>query len=135
MKKTIVVLDDDDRRHVIFERIFKDRFSIVHCYSADQFIEVINKRGMPDFTFLDHDLSEESILCNPKYANELTGSDVAVWLATKLLDEPDIFESKIIVHSMNPIGAENMMNILKDAGYINVIKRPFFQISDYGKGL
>jgi CheY-like chemotaxis protein len=61
---------------------------------------------------LDHDLIEEHYFSNEP-DDERTGYAVANWLAT----HPDKHrEATIIIHSLNYIGAERMLNLLLDAG-------------------
>ena len=71
------------------------------------FIELVQQRGeLPSFISFDHDLGE----------NEPTGYDVAKWIVSADLDGshriPDDFG--FYVHSMNPIGAENIRYLLRN---------------------
>lgn len=50
---------------------------------------------------LDHDLA--SFVGN----KELTGADIALWLASRKNDG-DYVPPKILIHSANPVGCENM---------------------------
>ena len=69
--------------------------------------------------FLDHDLSLESLMCDPHSTYEKTGSDIANYIAREInpLDCPNL---EIYCHSMNPYGRTNMVKILKKAGFKTV---------------
>lgn len=80
-----------------------------------EFVEIIQKRGLPEFVSLDHDLAEahydpstwkESF----KYREE-TGYDCAKWLVNYCIDHKQQLP-EFIVHSMNPVGAENIEKLL-----------------------
>ena len=78
----------------------------------DQFVFNIEFNGLPEFISFDHDLG----------ADPRTGLDCAKWLLKYCLrNNKEVPEFK--VHSMNPIGAENIKCILnnckrmKELGY------------------
>lgn len=98
-------------------------WTIVRNYK--QFVDHISKSGLPFFVAFDHDLADEHYrpsMYNPDkhytqyYTDgtfkEKTGYDCAKWLcdycAEKNLDFPEY-----VVHSMNPIGRENIHSIIQ----------------------
>jgi len=103
-------------------RIYHEQWKIVRSY--DEFVEYITKYSLPIIISFDHDLSDEHY--SPKmYSgvddyNELysefkerTGYDCAKWLCEYCLehkcDLPEYF-----VHSMNPVGRDNIEKLLKN---------------------
>lgn len=79
----------------------------------NQFIEIIEKQGLPRFISFDHDLAEEhyeqSSDCS-KY-KEKTGYDCAKWLIEYCMRTNQSLPSWQ-VHSMNPVGKININQIL-----------------------
>lgn len=72
--------------------------------SVKDFIKVIEEKGMPDVISFDHDLGTESYgVLAP------TGMDAAKWLVEK-----ELIPKKVIVHSANPTGAENIKRLLEN---------------------
>lgn len=71
--------------------------------SVEEFKQYILQHGMPETISFDHDLGE----------NKETGLQAARWLANSVvagqIKLPDRFH--IIIHSANPIGAENIMSV------------------------
>lgn len=106
----------------------KFEWNIVRNY--DDFVEYIIKNGLPDLISFDHDLADEHYdeamyngdLYNNLYDKfkEKTGYDCAKWLIEYCMDN-DIDVPKIYVHSMNPIGAENIRKLF--INYINQRKK------------
>lgn len=83
----------------------------------DEFTDIILKNGIPDLISYDHDLADEHYIACDKGENrddykEKTGLDCAKWMLEfcKSLnkDHPPYF-----IHSMNPIGTENIRKLLK----------------------
>lgn len=67
--------------------------------SYDEFVAYIDKHGVPDVISFDHDLGD----------NEFDGMD-----CVKFLIEKDLPINMFIVHSMNPVGRENLLGLLKN---------------------
>jgi hypothetical protein len=88
--------------------------------SFNSFVEYIERNGVPDIISFDHDLASEhypgaGIELNPlpydKYQHK-TGYHAALWL----LETGKIDQLKEAwVHSMNPVGRVNIMNVLMKA--------------------
>jgi hypothetical protein len=98
----------DDR--VLYRKL---DWKIVRNYK--EFCEFIKQNGIPDLVSFDHDLAD--IHYDPstwtesfKYEEE-TGLDCAKWLANYCLDKNEHFP-EYKVHSMNPIGRENIISFL-----------------------
>ena len=109
----ILIVDDDDARHQNFASRFADRADLYHAYGYPSAVDALD-RSVFDLILLDHDLciaSTES--CGP-YGRELTGQDVARYIA----ELPKVWRPKqIIVHSWNAAGAKAIMRILQAAGF------------------
>ena len=104
----VLFLDDDDVRRRRFR-------SAVPCASIVEdatacIAELATATEPWDFVFLDHDLGGE-VFCDSALEN--TGAAVARWIAD---NQPNI--STVVVHSFNPIGAQNMLSVLSAAGYM-----------------
>lgn len=93
--------------------------------SYDAFVKTIEEKGVPEFIAFDHDLAEEHYrksMYNPdRHYNSYytdgtfkgkTGFDCAKWFVQYCLDNgkkiPDYQ-----VHSMNPIGKENIIGLME----------------------
>lgn len=113
----ILFLDDNPNRHAAMR---SERFNdarVDHAFDAAHAIEFLNANTY-DLIMLDHDLSEDI----DKIASTPDGSYVAGYMARHLIQHSD---TTVIVHSLNPDGAKNMMGILNDAGYSDVHVVPF----------
>lgn len=90
--------------------------------SFDQAVSWVKKHGFPDVVSFDHDLGHEVFDTTPsglvlavENSNERSGYDFAKWLIEHDLDTdtmPGHFA--FYVHSMNPVGADNIRNILSN---------------------
>lgn len=106
------------------KRIFiKKKWDIVRNYN--QFVEYIEKNGLPDFISFDHDLADthytpeeywDDYEANKAYQeslvhNEKTGYECAKWLIDYCIDNgyklPEFY-----CHSMNPVGRDKINSIL-----------------------
>ena len=102
----ILFLDDERDAEITVNSYLDDEElypnkEITQVYNYDQFIDWIEKNGIPDWIFFDHDLGEEK-----------TGMDCAKWLVEKLRKEkkrtPNYF-----IQSANPCGSANINSLLK----------------------
>ena len=118
-----------ESRHDWFKMAMGKDNKLVHCYTPDEFYAEV-EIGWPDTMFLDHDLSETAIMCDPDNIDERTGTDVAQWLAATT-EDCDAERCQVIIHSMNPIGAENMYQILKKNAWQDLQKVPFYRLPLY----
>jgi len=85
-------LDDIRQTPENFERV----------YDYDEFVNFINKNGVPEFISFDHDLGEGK-----------TGFDCAKFLVDYCLDNR-ITKINFHVHSQNPVGKENIEKLLEN---------------------
>ena len=77
----------------------------------DEAVALVQKHGMPHMISFDHDLGEEK-----------TGYDFAKWLIVQHMDGNEFPENFYYhVHSMNPVGAANIVNFLD--GFFKIIGR------------
>ena len=71
-------------------------------YSYEEFVDYLERKGLPDFISFDHDLGED-----------LSGYDCAKYLVEYCLEHqlplPDYQ-----VHSQNPVGKENIERLLEN---------------------
>ena len=100
----ILILDDDKSRHEQFASNFKQH-ELTHVYHVQDAIKRLGSR-IYDAVFLDHDLAGMSDV--ESGGKEPTGYDVAVWLS----ENPDHRPEQVYIHSMNPVGAENIRKLL-----------------------
>jgi hypothetical protein len=125
---------DDVRRpeHVNWKelpRINLLAWVIVRNY--EQFTWCIGQFGIPEFVSYDHDLADDSyqqtntitedgeIKFDYTKVKEKTGYDCAKWLVNKCLDLR-IPHPPFIVHSLNPVGAENITKYIENYNaYLN----------------
>jgi len=121
----VLFLDDDEQRHTMFEFKHRGQLDITHVRNYDEFIDAVQSGERYEMYFLDHDLSDEDAMVEPGASSkEKTGTDVAEWIASNV-------DAKngpgIVVHSLNPPGAERMALNLRNAGF-DVVKQPFYQM-------
>ena len=103
----ILFLDDERDAEITVNNYLDDpelypNKEITQVYNYDQFVDWIEKNGIPDWIFFDHDLGEEK-----------TGMDCAKWLVAKLGAE----KKRIPYYSIqsdNPCGAVNIDSLLKN---------------------
>jgi len=111
----ILILEDSADRI----KTFKKNLNKYDLYFFDRVSDAINAvelMGPFDVIFLDHDL-DGNIFVDSNEEN--TGYQFAKYLATK-----DI-KAQIIIHSLNPVGAANMKDVLPEAEivpFINLFK-------------
>ena len=101
----ILILEDDPNRHKAFRnRLIGTNLKIVE--TAAEAIAALNNQTW-DYLFLDHDLGGMTYVTSGKG----TGYEVAEWLAKNESKQP----SHIILHTLNPVGAQNMQALLPNA--------------------
>jgi hypothetical protein len=125
MKNYKIFLDDVRNPYCIFKltiiEIFEKNEDWVIVRDYYQFINAINKFGLPSYISFDHDLSFDHYLGeNQKgdidYASlkEKTGYHCAKWLVKYCL-ENDFTIPDYYVHSANPVGKENIEQCLENS--------------------
>jgi hypothetical protein len=106
LKLNIFILEDSKERIDYFKKQF-DNHNLTICMEInDEVYNTLDEKRF-DILFLDHDLE------NYIFGHKDDGTTIAKYLTTRKLQSHAI----IYVHSMNPIGANNMVKILNDAGY------------------
>jgi len=111
----VLILDDDEIRHVGFKKKFKN-VEIVSVYTAKDAIKEV-KKGNWDWIFLDHDLGGMQMV----ESGEETGWEVADFISRNPELAPKI---KIVLHSLNPAGRKNMKNVLRRLD-VETVEAPF----------
>lgn len=74
----------------------------------EEFVAILMERGIPDMVSFDHDLAEE-----PQNHKEKTGLECARYLISLLAPAGEPFPFYRI-HSMNPVGADNIENEIQN---------------------
>ena len=104
----ILILEDNQDRQNKFNELFRNQ----ELFIFDNAVDAHHACLLRDFQimFLDHDLGQEGWV---KSEEENTGHQFVKWLIEKKLQKSAL----IYIHSMNPIGANKMLNLLLDNGY------------------
>lgn len=116
----------DDLREIrrVYPRTDTNEWILVKNYN--EFISCIKKNGLPFYLSLDHDLADEhyresmynkdghytSYYTDGTF-KEKTGYDCAKWLCEYCM-EHDLDFPEYQVHSMNPIGSENIRSYVEN---------------------
>jgi hypothetical protein len=101
--------------------IYREEWDIVRNYK--DFVNYIKENGVPDIISFDHDLADEHYdpsmyESTDKYTKkydsfkEKTGYDCAKWLRNYCV-ENGIPYPIYLVHSMNPVGRENILSVFQ----------------------
>ncbi len=101
----ILILEDSIERIKYFRIKFKDDILLI-TKSTKQAISWLNGIEF-DAIYLDHDLGDEVF----QKSEEGTGYEVAVWMEQNPSKQPP----KIVLHSMNWVGVNNMKKALPNA--------------------
>lgn len=121
--KRILVLDDEEARHDVFRRIFKNE-DAVHCYNFDEVINEMTFSPRFDVVLLDHDLGTgNSELSDKINLPTVTGYHVALFICQDLDFEKR--PGRIIIHSWNEYGADKMESLFRRSGFKDVIQKKF----------
>lgn len=104
MTKTKLFLDD-------VRKPYDDSWELVKDYP--EFVEWVNKNGVPLEVSFDHDLAYEHYYGYTDQLNNRTGYDCAVYLKEVILQKA-VYPEQIIIHSWNPDGAKRIYFLFKD---------------------
>jgi CheY-like chemotaxis protein len=106
----ILIVEDDEQRCAWF----RERLTHHECDLTCDVQRAICWLGEREYSliFLDHDLAEEHYLSESTNDAE-TGYAVAAWLAAHPAAQP---QAAIVVHSLNYVGAERMVDTLARSG-------------------
>jgi len=98
-------------------RYLKLDWIIVRSY--DEFIDVVNNKGLPKIVSCDHDLADEhydrdddGVIDYFSY-NEKTGYDCAKWICNYCIENKKKLP-EVLIHSWNNVGAENIINYISN---------------------
>ncbi len=121
----ILILDDMKIRHDTYAERYAGN-DIVHTYNFFAFLDALHEQSPFDLIHLDHDLGD--FVTNPDYwvdgwghKREFNGQNASFEVA-RLDDE--LLPSQVIIHSINPVGAKAMFEIIKKKG-LPVSLQPF----------
>lgn len=96
----------------------KKDWVIVRSYN--EFVEYINLNGLPEVISFDHDLADvhydvQDHVDQDYYdtVTEKTGYHCAQWLINYCMDNNKELPKDIMIHSMNPIGSQNIKSLFK----------------------
>jgi hypothetical protein len=94
-------------------KVPKEEGLIEWVLNYEQFIQWIEKFGLPDIISFDHDLADFDIKNTQPNHQEKTGMDCAKWLVNYCIDNNEKLP-KFYVHSANPVGSKNIESLLKN---------------------
>jgi hypothetical protein len=110
----------DDLRNPFIDlenRVPKEDGVIEWVLNYEQFVQWIEKFGLPNIISFDHDLADEDYTPeeyqNSRDYQEKTGMDCAKWLIDYCIDN-NCELPKFYIHSANPVGADNIRGILNN---------------------
>ncbi len=109
-------MDDDEERHARFVRAHVGHV-ITQVRDVWQAKRALETAEPYDFACLDHDLGGQQMV----ESGNASGYAVAEYIAEMPAEKRP---RRVIVHSFNPVGVQNMVRVLKDAG-VSTIKAPF----------
>ncbi|MFK7755298.1 MAG: cyclic-phosphate processing receiver domain-containing protein [Flavobacteriales bacterium] len=110
--KKILWLDDLRNPFIDLEGTTPKKEGIIEwVLNYEQFVQWIEKFGLPSVISFDHDLAD--IDGDSANHSEKTGFDCAKWLSEYCQDNGKILPT-FYVHSANPVGAENIINFLNN---------------------
>ena len=120
----IFLLEDDPKRVAWFESLFTGRLLAARTVEAG--LRLLEERGGEplEFAFLDHDLelaegSDDLLHSGTMFVNKVL---------TEELRYPGLRKAgKVVIHSMNPVGASGMLDALLAAG-IDADLIPYHQL-------
>jgi hypothetical protein len=129
--KTLLWLDDIRNPYIDnWLRDYAPQFAhgegnVIWVKNFDDFVNYIKFKGIPDMISFDHDLGEdvakERVLggmskrqARIKKRETKSGYDCAKWLVDYCLDNETPIPH-FVVHSANPVGAENIRRLLNNA--------------------
>jgi DNA polymerase III delta subunit len=106
--KKIFILEDNDERIKFFKWYFKNpEYQVFYAKEVNEAKALFTINQPFEVMFLDHDLGDQVYVDSNE---QNTGYQFA-----KFIIEKDLSKSFIIIHSLNPYGAENIKSVLKEA--------------------
>lgn len=120
----ILILDDEQVRHDDLAEVYRGH-EVVHTSTYSHFVREIESGSPWDLIHLDHDLGPgDSYLDGWSNMQFFTGRHAAIRVC-ELHDHQ--LPGEVIVHSVNPLGAQNMVSDLKSRK-VKVTWRPYTQM-------
>ena len=125
----MLYLDDyrqpqDSYKYTGREIYLNPNWKVVKNY--DEFVDHILTYGLPSIISFDHDLAEihynNNVVIDYSSYEEKTGYDCAKWLVDYCLDNDCYPPKTMYCHSMNPVGAKNINELLNNFLYSIVRK-------------
>ncbi len=104
----ILILEDNKERISWFKEMFKNHELYITSDINTGFMKAFDTEY--DCFFLDHDLEPDTFLGIKEHR---TGYDFVVDIVNHKIQQHAIF----YIHSCNPVGANKMLNLLKDNNY------------------
>lgn len=126
LMKKLFVLEDNPIRAEWFKKTFSNENDLIIVDNVQDAITHLSNNS-PDILFLDHDLGGEAYVNS---FNENTGYKLAEWIYKN-----EKSYKKIIIHSLNPVGVDNMFYMLtRKPSAKDVKKIPYIDLIHYGTG-
>ena len=121
----ILILDDMQMRHDVFANFFAGH-DVTHTFKFSDFVKALEQNSPFDIIHLDHDLADffdqpDFLIDNHGRKKEYNGQHAALKV-TQLPEE--LLPLNVIIHSVNPLGAQAMLEIIQNKG-IPVVCEPF----------
>jgi len=88
--------------------------------SYDEFVKIIEEKGIPHMISFDHDRADEHYGVQDRIDQddydmyqEKTGFHCAKWLIYHCIDNELQLPKFVLIHSMNPVGSKNISSLFK----------------------
>ena len=117
----VLFLDDNPDRHNWIDVTYSG-CEVIHCYTLDQFVDALETHDSFDVISLDHDLNDFDSKSVSFDGQEATGLDACGFLVNERFRAK--MPERILIHSVNPCGAQNMRAFLQSRG-VTVYWSPF----------
>lgn len=119
----VLILEDNEDRI----RFFKEKYNNHILYITKDIEKAKNEICYHEYDmfFLDHDLSDRNL---EDIVMETTGYDFCKWITEHNYNKNSVF----FIHSMNPGGANAMLNLMKENGY-KVDWLPFYLLKQFNR--
>jgi hypothetical protein len=106
----ILILEDSRERIRIFKKHFDKKHELFIFDHVEDAKNAIDNAGPFERIYLDHDLDQRVFVDSDE---DNTGYQLAKYIADKKVD------ADIILHTLNPFGAERMQSVLPNAKQIS----------------
>jgi len=128
-RQNVFILEDDYNRLDFFKDKLKDTYyKIFHADNVEEAKLLFLSNNFYDAIFLDHDLGNQTFVDS---SEKNTGYQFAKFIKS-LYASKEFSYNKIIIHSMNPTGSQNIKRELD--GLKNVMQIPYSELKKILKG-